>query len=192
MVQQHDKGKCLHKVTVFASRCMSSLELFLLLFILVLHQQNFRISSTLLFKAHLALERLDAELISSQHTNMKHNLSSSRQKEKDSPQKEKPHGKKEKTHGKKKKTRGKKKNPVSAKGKRLTPKRKTSRQKEKDSRQKEYPYGKKENLTEKRTTSRQKELRIKMSSRHRINFAESLFLFAVTFFFMPQVFFFLP
>ena len=43
---------------------MSSLELFLLLFIIFYSAQNFQISSTLLFKAHLALERLDAELIS--------------------------------------------------------------------------------------------------------------------------------
>ena len=67
---------------------------------------------------------------------------------------------------------GKKKN-LTAKRKRLTAKRITSRQKEK-------PQGKKNNLN---LTA--KEIRIKMFSRHRRNFAVSLFLFAVRLFFLP-------
>ena len=74
---------------------------------------------------------------------------------------------------------GKKKN-LPAKRKRLTAKRITSRQKENDSRQKEKPQGKKNNLN---LTA--KEIRIKMFSRHRRNFAVSLFLFAVRLFFLP-------
>ena len=48
----------------FASRCMSGLELSISLTFYPGTAQNFGISSTLLFKAHLALKRLDAELIS--------------------------------------------------------------------------------------------------------------------------------
>ena len=59
--------------------------------------------------------------------------------------------------------------------------------KELTSQQKEKPHSKKNNndLTA-------KEIRIKMSSRHRINFAASLFLFAVRFSFCFDSFSFLP
>ena len=66
--------------------------------------------------------------------------------------------------------------------------------KRKTSLQKEQPHDKKNNHD-----LMAKEIRIKMSSRYRRNFAVSLFLFAlsfllfaVRFFFLPQVFFFLP
>ena len=49
---------------------MSSLELILLLFYPGT-AQNYRMSSTLLFKVHLGFERLDAELLSSQYIYMK-------------------------------------------------------------------------------------------------------------------------
>ena len=67
-----------------------------------------------------------------------------------------------------------------AKRKRLTAKRKTSRQKVKEPRQKEKPRGKRKKTHGKNNNlnlTKKKEMRIKMSSRHRRNFAVSLSLY---------------
>ena len=84
----------------------------------------------------------------------------------------------------KRKTSLRKKN-LTAKRKNLTAKRKTSRQKGKDSRQKEKPRGKKKKTHGNYLALTPKNQRIKMSFRHRR-------IFAVRFFFLPSVFFFLP
>ena len=55
----------------------------------------------------------------------------------------------------------------------------TSGQKEKPQCKKKNLTAKRKKLTAKRITSRQKKKELKMSSRHRRNFAVSLFLFAV-------------